>query len=374
MDRVQMNDILNNFESDVRDCMSTFCLIAAFEVIGEDGQTSQLQSSGVFSFRAEANGTEARVTEMQADVNKPGDDTYTMGADGTWQQAVPVSETSKRRRRKRQALNEDAPTLQLDWSVPYINSDKPLVRNRLCHTAVQTYKDADRKEPVPHQKVRIFMKENGNYVGQSETYTNDIGVACLITACGLEHELVVTDNDNQQMKAFQDQYVPSSVAYAGLENDYRLVFVSPSTDEVRTEAYSRGPVYPYNRYSYNSGCRSSNLVAYAFSFYVYPPPWPGALDYQNKWDSATGFFAPVSITYSYYWGRTYTYTYMYTPVCAVAVQYNVRIAHTKHHSQIHINPLLLITTHVVFNPFKPEFIIVIFIHYKPRIAVAILDL
>ena len=27
-----------------------------------------------------------------------------------------------------------------------------------------------------------------------------------------------------------------------------------------------------------------------------------------------------------------------------------------------------------FNPFKPEFSIVIFIHYKPRIAVAILDL
>ena len=26
------------------------------------------------------------------------------------------------------------------------------------------------------------------------------------------------------------------------------------------------------------------------------------------------------------------------------------------------------------NPFKPEFIIVIFIHYKPRIAVTILDL
>ena len=28
----------------------------------------------------------------------------------------------------------------------------------------------------------------------------------------------------------------------------------------------------------------------------------------------------------------------------------------------------------VFNPFKPEFTIVVFIHYKPRIAVAILDL
>ena len=27
-----------------------------------------------------------------------------------------------------------------------------------------------------------------------------------------------------------------------------------------------------------------------------------------------------------------------------------------------------------FNPFKPEFTIVIFIHYKPRIAVAILDM
>ena len=29
---------------------------------------------------------------------------------------------------------------------------------------------------------------------------------------------------------------------------------------------------------------------------------------------------------------------------------------------------------ILFNPFKPEFTIVIFIHYKPRIAVAILDL
>ena len=27
-----------------------------------------------------------------------------------------------------------------------------------------------------------------------------------------------------------------------------------------------------------------------------------------------------------------------------------------------------------FNPLKPEFTIVIFIHYKPRIAVAILEL
>ena len=29
---------------------------------------------------------------------------------------------------------------------------------------------------------------------------------------------------------------------------------------------------------------------------------------------------------------------------------------------------------LTFNPFKPEFTIVIFIHYKPRIAIAILDL
>ena len=27
-----------------------------------------------------------------------------------------------------------------------------------------------------------------------------------------------------------------------------------------------------------------------------------------------------------------------------------------------------------FNPFRPDFTILIFIHYKPRIAVAILDL
>ena len=32
------------------------------------------------------------------------------------------------------------------------------------------------------------------------------------------------------------------------------------------------------------------------------------------------------------------------------------------------------STWEVFNPFKPEFTIAIFIHYKPRIATAILDL
>ena len=35
---------------------------------------------------------------------------------------------------------------------------------------------------------------------------------------------------------------------------------------------------------------------------------------------------------------------------------------------------LILGTKCVFNPFKPEFTIVIFIHYKPRIAVTIFDL
>ena len=39
---------------------------------------------------------------------------------------------------------------------------------------------------------------------------------------------------------------------------------------------------------------------------------------------------------------------------------------------IHIQALTLYK--IALNPFKPEFTIVIFIYYKPRIAVAILDL
>ena len=35
---------------------------------------------------------------------------------------------------------------------------------------------------------------------------------------------------------------------------------------------------------------------------------------------------------------------------------------------------LMIGRRPIINPFKPEFTIVIFIHYKPRIAAAILDL
>ena len=39
-----------------------------------------------------------------------------------------------------------------------------------------------------------------------------------------------------------------------------------------------------------------------------------------------------------------------------------------------VQPILFVLKTRTFNPFKPEFTIVIFIHYKPRIAVAILDL
>ena len=35
---------------------------------------------------------------------------------------------------------------------------------------------------------------------------------------------------------------------------------------------------------------------------------------------------------------------------------------------------MLWDTNASLNPFKPDFTIVIFIHYKPRIAAAILDL
>ena len=45
--------------------------------------------------------------------------------------------------------------------------------------------------------------------------------------------------------------------------------------------------------------------------------------------------------------------------------------------QGYINPCaaeVFVFIFISFNPFKPEFTIVIFIHYKPRIAVAIFDL
>ena len=38
-----------------------------------------------------------------------------------------------------------------------------------------------------------------------------------------------------------------------------------------------------------------------------------------------------------------------------------------------VKPFFQEDVNLLFNPFKPEFTIAIFIHYKPRIAVAILD-
>ena len=42
--------------------------------------------------------------------------------------------------------------------------------------------------------------------------------------------------------------------------------------------------------------------------------------------------------------------------------------------EVHMNYVFCCWNRIYFNPFNPEFTIVIFIHYKPRIAAAILDL
>ena len=48
------------------------------------------------------------------------------------------------------------------------------------------------------------------------------------------------------------------------------------------------------------------------------------------------------------------------------------------HTEIYLGAIDITRKNVIwylsFNPFKPDFYIIIFIHYKPRIAVAILDL
>ena len=50
-----------------------------------------------------------------------------------------------------------------------------------------------------------------------------------------------------------------------------------------------------------------------------------------------------------------------------------------HNNMSHFTTLAVVNDFIrfiskYFNPFKPEFTIVVFIHYKPRIAAAILDL
>ena len=50
-----------------------------------------------------------------------------------------------------------------------------------------------------------------------------------------------------------------------------------------------------------------------------------------------------------------------------SLKINSIITNNKYHFEIKFDSL-------VVNPFKPEFTVVIFIHYKPRIAVTILDL
>ena len=70
-----------------------------------------------------------------------------------------------------------------------------------------------------------------------------------------------------------------------------------------------------------------------------------------------------------YYGTNYLITYE-----AVTNLINLSAKFSSAKKQLKVGYSAIYVYIIIINPFNPEFIIVIFIHYKPRIANAILDL
>ena len=96
----------------------------------------------------------------------------------------------------------------------------------------------------------------------------------------------------------------------------------------------------------------------------------------NQQQSCNGFWFEASAVMDYSWTGEDNFFY---PV-RVQIDLETKCFHSPLQSRIYCVPTYRPTEYqyashgVIINPFKPEFTIVIFIHHKPRMAVAILDL
>ena len=165
--------------------------LQTFGVVGLEVQTSSGQSAYI-SGQSEFSIDTTTLGIPLNDAGEPDALLWTLDpVTGQWVESGPlVNEDGKRKKRQTAGASGSS---EFPPNVPYINIDKPLLRDRQCYVSVFVYSNRNMTEGFPGQTVKIYTKDltGTTYLGQSSGRTGSDGKICLLLACGLTHELVV---------------------------------------------------------------------------------------------------------------------------------------------------------------------------------------
>ena len=232
-----------------------------------EGETRLLKTFGVVTLVAEdTNGNEVFLSgkaSLKIDASslgiKRGESVFLWSIDassGEWEKSGTLTYTGSKRRR-RQAPSQGGSVegeTEIPPNVPYLNYDSKVLRDRLCSIAVFVYYGGAFAIPLPGERVSVFIKEDGLFIGRTFGFTDKNGKACVLVACGLQH--IVRLDSLEGVIVHPTHFLPAGFAFTNRVDGFAFTATTPATQD----EYTGGPVFGGGTFT----CRWASMSAYHF--------------------------------------------------------------------------------------------------------------
>lgn len=134
--------------------------------------------------------------------------------------------------------------------------------------------------PLQGERVTVFIKENGRFIGRTLGYTDQNGKACLLVGCGLQH--IVRILSLEWVIVHPTHYLSAGFAFTNRVDGFEFTATTPATQVSNV----KGPVFRYR--AWRSRCNSANSSAYHFIL-AKPPVRPSLYGSLNAVEMRPGF-------------------------------------------------------------------------------------
>lgn len=267
--------------------------IGVFETLSDEGEMESLETFGVIPvFATDTSGSILNIqqpitlTINTTALNIPVDaNIYTLNRNtGGWDFVSTL--TGDSRRKKRQADGQvTIPNVIVRPPIPYINCDRPFIRDRVCYVTVFVYADTSLTTPLNGIVVKAFIPTEGSpgsFSGITSAVTDGNGRACLLVACGVpNHVIRAYFIGGQLLEPTSAHNLPGQYPYTnqqfidGNKTINQVLFTPGLKSDLDMVDPLTGPVYPRS-HPYGATCYDATVDSYHFQF-VAPPLPTGSL-------------------------------------------------------------------------------------------------
>ena len=258
-----------------------------------EGETRPLETRGVVTLKAQyQNGDEVFVSgkvnlKFDADAlaianGEPFSLWNIDGSTGKWKKSGDLTSAVSRRRRRQVTPTNDTVDgdTEIPLDVPFINCDRPVLRERACSIDVHVYYGGEWSTPLAGETVYAYVIENGLFIGVFTGVTDKNGKACILVFCGLAHIVILKSNDGVMVHPTHN--LPTGFDFTNRADGFS--FVAP------TSGSANGPVFPFNGRWGTCAPHTSTVYHFKLALPQVRPALYGSLNaveirtgYSNSW-------------------------------------------------------------------------------------------